>query len=420
MTDGTAHTARPADPADLDVPGRAGDVVAPRYGTRSLADVLPSLLARLAPGGDDGPGADEPETDVVGLPLAGRRVVLLVVDGLGSRQLARRPGVAPLLDRLPGSDVDAVFPSTTVSSITSIGTGMPPSRHGLVGYAFALPEHGQPLAGLSWRVGLRGGGFDARGVVVPEALQPHPTALERAAAAGVATTVVVDPDFPDSGLTRAALRGGQRRTARGLRETLALALEAVTAPDAPALVYAHHPQVDRAGHVHGACSPEWADAVRDVDAALGELAPDLPDDVTVLVTADHGMLDAPESRVTELADHPELLDGVRVLAGEPRVRHVALEPDADPEAVAARWRAVLGARALVVPRAVALPWFGPDPTDAARTHVGDLVVLARGGTLVHERVDPHGGRHLGQHGGPSAAERLVPLRALTHDTLVGA
>lgn len=419
MADGQTSDAGAPDPADVHVPADAAAVTVPRYGTASLAEVLPAVLHRLAPDADATTGGT-PAGDPLDLPLAGRRVVLLVVDGLGSRQLARAPGVAPLLERLPGGDVDAVFPSTTVSSITSIGTGLPPSQHGLVGYAFPLPDHDQPLAGLSWRVGLRGGGFDARQVVVPEALQPYPTALERAAAAGIATTAVVDPEFPDSGLTRAALRGGQRRTARGLRETLALALEAVTAPDAPALAYAHHPLVDWAGHVSGACSPEWADAVRDVDTALAEVGRDLPDDVTVLVTADHGMLDAPEPDVTELADHPELLDGVRVLAGEPRVRHLALEPGADRDEVAARWRRTLGERALVVPREVALPWFGPDPTEAARTHVGDLVVLARRGTLVHERVDPHGGRHLGQHGGPTTAERLVPLRALTRDAAVGA
>ena len=84
----------------------------------------------------------------------------------------------------------------------------------------------------------------------------------------------------------------------------------------------------------------------------------------------------------------------------------------EAQLVAGRWRAELGDRALVLPREEALPLFGPDPSDEAQRHIGDLVVVARHGTLVHERVDPHGGRHTGQHGGPTTAERLVPLRRL--------
>ncbi len=395
-------TPLPTSPVDVAVPDDPAALEAPRYGSHSLADLVPAVTAHLR--------GEEPPP--LGAGLRTSKVVVLVVDGLGSRQLARVPDVAPLLRRLPGEDVDAVFPSTTVASIASIGTGLPPSRHGLVGYAFALPGHDHPLNGLGWRIGLRGGGYDARSEVVPEALQPHPTALERAAEDGIAVTVVVDDDFPDSGLTRAALRGGERRTARGLTPTLDLAVEAVARADGAALAYCHHPLVDWAGHTEGACSPAWCDAVSDVDAALADLRRRLPDDVTVLVTSDHGMLTVPDEDVVELADHPTLLEGVRVLAGEPRVRQLALEPGADAAAVAGRWRSELGDRALVLDRATALPLFGPDPSPTARRHVGDIVVLARHGTLVHERVDPHGGRHRGQHGGLSRAERLVPLRRL--------
>lgn len=394
----------PPDPADLAVPSTAAGLVVPRYGSRTLADLVPAVVDHLT---RTGPAARPP---VAGLDA--ERVVVLVVDGLGSRQLARVRGVAPTLSSLPGDDVDAVFPTTTVASLASIGTGRPPSQHGLVGYCMPLPGHDQPLNGLGWRIGLRGGGYDAREEVVPEELQPAPTAFETAAAAGVDVTVVVDDDFPDSGLTRAALRGGARRTARGLTATLHVALGGLAAADGPALAYAHHPLVDWAGHTSGACSDDWCDAVAAVDATLGRLRGDLPPGTVVLVTADHGMLTVPDADVVELADHPSLLDGVRVLAGEPRVRHLALDDGVDLDRIARHWRSVLGDRALVLTREQALPLFGPDPSPAGRRHVGDLVVLARRGSLVHERVDPHGGRHRGQHGGPTTAERLVPLRRL--------
>ncbi len=392
-----------SDPADVELPRRAEQITAPRYGTASLADVLPSVLHHLTDG-----RAGAARTP---LPAVGRGVVLLVVDGLGSRQLARHPDAAPLLSSLTG-DVDAVFPSTTVASIASIGTGLPPAQHGLVGYAFPVPGHDHPLAGLRWHIGKRGGGFDARSIVVPEQLQPEPTCFEQAAAAGVGTTVVLAPGFVDSGLTRAALRGGDRITARGLEASLDVACTRVAQAQGQALAYVHHPDVDHAGHEDGADSPRWRAAVAEVDRVLRAVQRRLPPHVTVLVTSDHGMLTIPPREVIDLADHPELRDGVRVLAGEPRVRTLSLHDGEDPGEVAARWRATLGERAVVATRSEALRLYGPRPTATALAHMGELVVLPRFGTIVDASVDPRGARHVGQHGGPTRAERLVPLRAV--------
>ncbi|HET8788975.1 MAG TPA: alkaline phosphatase family protein, partial [Actinomycetes bacterium] len=103
----------------------------PRYGEASLADLLPSLLAAL-----DVPGFANP----LGVePL--RRACLLVVDGLGWELLGANRRVAPVLAAAAerGRPVTTGFPSTTATSLASIGTGLPPGRHGLVGYTIALP-----------------------------------------------------------------------------------------------------------------------------------------------------------------------------------------------------------------------------------------------------------------------------------------
>lgn len=391
----------------------------PRYGHASLAEVVPTVVAGLlgatARADVTGGGAARPGAVAEILADLPPRVVLLVVDGLGAALLAEHARAAPTVSALPGGTIDAVFPSTTVSSLASIGTGAPPAQHGLVGYAWPLADHEQPLSGLSWRIGLRGGGSDARSVVVPEQLQPAPTALEVAAAADVAVTTVLRSEFLDSGLTRAALRGGQRVAADGLGAVLHRAVEEVCRADGPALAYAHHGDVDTAGHQHGPHSSEVTDAVADVDRALAPLLDSLPSDVAVVVTADHGMVEVPDEAFVELSDRPDLLDGVRVLAGEPRARHLALDAGADRAAIARRWAATLGDRAEVLTREQALPLFGPTPTRRAHDAIGDLVVIDHGGGLVHERVDPHGGRLRGHHGGSSDAERLVPLRRLVAD-----
>lgn len=336
----------------------------------------------------------------------------MVADGLGWHQLQAAADDAPFLAGATGRVIDAVAPTTTVSALASIGTGRTPGWHGLVGYTVPHPDHSQPFNPLTWRIGMRGGGADARTGIVPEALQPAPTALERAQAAGVATTVIVHPTFLDSGLTRAVLRGGSRIGTEGLPDTLAAAALQAAGPGRR-LVYAHHGAIDTAGHAHGPFSGPWREALRELDGALATTVADLPPDVTVVVTADHGMIEVPDEDVLEAADLDALAEDVRVLAGEPRFRQLACEPGAAEE-VAARWHGAVGDRAEVVLRddAIRAGWFGPEVSESARRLLGDVLVAMRRGTVVHRRVDPRGGRHRGQHGSLTVEELEVPLLLL--------
>lgn len=377
------------------------DLVPPRYGTASLAELVPSAVAALTGVGVDHLG--------LGAPAA---VIVLVVDGLGAELLDANAEFAPFLSSRSEMVLDAAFPTTTATSLTTIGTGRPPGQHGLVGFTIGLPDEDQPLNLLSWRVGLRGGGHDARQRHVPEALQPRPTALETAASLGIGTTVVVHPDFLDSGLTRAGLRGGQRIGAVGLDATLDAAL-AATAGSAPALVYVHHGDLDSAGHSDGPGSERWCEELIELDRGVERAAHRLAPGSLLLVTADHGMVTVPEEDTFELSHADGLLEGVRVLAGEPRVRHLHTIPGATADVVAA-WRSELADRATVLPRedAITRGWFGPvEP--ALATRIGDVVVVAHHGSLPHHRVDAHHGRQLGQHGGMSTSEVRVPLKQIT-------
>src|ERR1700689_939268 len=102
----------------------------PRYGEASLADLASSLLASL--------GAGEPNP--LGLPPAAR-VCLLIIDGLGWELLRDHQAAAPFLSELatPRRPLTAGFPATTVTSLSSLGTGRPPGQHGMLGYQVAVP-----------------------------------------------------------------------------------------------------------------------------------------------------------------------------------------------------------------------------------------------------------------------------------------
>jgi Type I phosphodiesterase / nucleotide pyrophosphatase len=377
----------------------------PRYGEASLSDLMPSLLAAL-----DVPGFANP----LGVePL--RRACVLVADGLGWELLLANRRAAPALAAAAerGGPLTTGFPSTTATSLASIGTGLPPGRHGLVGYTIALPGMERAFNCLRWSPYGLGGSKDLRDRFVPERAQPEPTAFEIAAADGVEVTLVGAGEYAASGFTRAALRGGDYWRTHSLGDQATGALRSL-GKGRRSLVYLYHPDLDRTGHVRGAGTEAWRLELAHVDLLVTHITERLGGDAALFVTGDHGMVDLrPEQRV-DLADQPELAAGVRLLAGEARARHVHTQRGAADDVLAA-WRGLLGHAMWVLPgeEAIAAGWFGPEVTDDARARIGDVVAAAHGPIgVVQREVDPTQAILTGHHGSMTPAEQLVPFLEL--------
>jgi hypothetical protein len=380
------------------------DLVLPRYGERSLAEVLPALLIAL--------GVPTPEAGSAGalaVPPV-RAAGLLLVDGLGADQLRRYAADAPFLASLPDlGPLTAGFPSSTSTSLTSLGTGTAPGAHGMVGITMRVEvgKYALLLHTLQWTEhGVRSP-MDLRDPFPPERIQPGRTALERAAAAGVDVTVVSSRRFEKSGLTRAALRGGKFRGVTALGD---LAAEMITALSGPGrrFCYGYHADLDGLGHDHGPGSLAWRMQLAEVDRLAALVAEHLPSDAVLAVTGDHGMVTV--DRRIDADTHPDLQRNVDLLGGDPRSRLVYARKGAASD-VLATWQEVLGDAARVVSREQALAdgWFGPLSSRFA-DRIGDVVVAARDGTAVVRSVaEPGLSRLPGQHGALSAEEQWVPL-----------
>ncbi|MBV8542747.1 MAG: alkaline phosphatase family protein [Pseudonocardiales bacterium] len=380
----------------------------PGAGQASLADVVPALLSALGVAGF---------TDRLGLNPA-RGVCLLLVDGLGWRSLREHPGDAPFLMSLTeGSEpITAGFPATTATSVAAIGTGVPAGRHGIVGYTFATPE-GDLINALSWHTHGGGERVDLRERFVPEDIQPRPTALERAAAAGVRVTQAVPHVHRDSGLNRVALRGADFQGVHALGDLAASALTAVSG-GGRSLCYAYHGDLDLLGHVYGVGSLPWRLQLAHVDRLAAGIAEGLPSGAHLVVIADHGMVTVPEEGRLDFDTEPALRAGVRLLGGDPRARYVYTEPGATDDVLAA-WEELIGDRAWIRTRdeAIAAGWFGPVVEHRIRDRIGDLIVAARTDfAVVRSRVSPTLSRLIGHHGSLTPDEQLVPLLVYRPDS----
>jgi hypothetical protein len=130
-------------PLAADVSPAAAPPVIPAYEFSTLSDLTPAIGAHL--------GVPGYRHDVLLLPDSERYVVVLV-DGLGFHLVRQAIRDAPYFASLlgDGAAITAGIPSTTATSVASIGTGLTPGQHGLVGYTSRVPGTTEILNALTW------------------------------------------------------------------------------------------------------------------------------------------------------------------------------------------------------------------------------------------------------------------------------
>lgn len=384
------------------------DTLKPDYGGGGIVNLMASILR--------GRGGESDYADAELLPagdLAGvTNVLLLVIDGLGADWLRERSPTG-LLSRHRLGTLTSVFPSTTATAITSYLTGDGPLQHGLTGWYTWFSElacvmtvlPGTPRYG---GVPYRRAGldpvrlFDHRPVfarIETQSLVLSPAHIARSdynlAHTGPAA-VLPFTDLPDL----------FRQAARALRRDRE-----------PKFIYAYWPELDSIGHHQGMGTPAAAAHLRLLEQGLTDfLVSAAGTDTLLLVTSDHGQVDVAAADQIDLADHPGLAECLALpLCGEPRAAFCYLRSGYEGRFLD-YCRGALGGLAEVRPSRdlVAAGYFGrgaAHPRFGER--IGDYCLLPRGARIIRQTLPFEERKTLiGQHGGLSRAELLVPLCAL--------
>jgi hypothetical protein len=339
---------------------------------------------------------------------AHEHLVFVLVDGLGSellRELAR--GRGGFLSSLANEPLRAVFPSTTAVALTSLATGEHPARHGIPGWWTHLPERGVTCEILPFVERFSKRSLIDLGIG-SETVLPLPSLMRRFDRDRV---VVTRAYIAGSTYSRYWAGGAPSLGYERIRDGVDAVIGRVLSARQPSYTHLYLNQLDSLCHELGIGHPEVAKLFELIDHELERLRAALGGRARLLITADHGHIDAGAAR--EIAHDGEAMTLLRCPpSGEPRVPLFHVQPGQGE-----RFREVFARdhgeafALLTLDEAAGLGLLGPEPlSDHARAHFGDFLALSAGTQTLHyrdPRLKPH--RHVGVHAGLSPAEMAVPL-----------
>lgn len=333
--------------------------------------------------------------------------LFVLVDAMGSFEVDRLPGDT-FLRRTRRLDLQSVFLSTTACALSTLASGEWPARHAVPGWWAYLEEQKLDIVTLPFVERGTGRALEELGVSI-DALCPLPSIWERA---GEGVTNLVPAPYVDSVYTSYLAGRALRLGYEDADEAIGMA-EEIARRRGSRLVYLYLPQYDAAAHEKGTDDESVRALLASLDEKLGALADRLRGVATMVVSADHGQVNTPDSQRIHLSPDDELLEMLATVpSAEMTVPFFHVKPG-EEQRFGELFRKRLGDRfaLLSVDEVERLELLGPGPlSPTMRRRVGSFVGIAAEPVQLHAaapRLDAPS--FVGVHGGLRPQEMRIPL-----------
>lgn len=357
---------------------------------RSILSVTASVLGHFGVAGC--PHQTLPELDAL-LEKGYRHIVLMLFDGLGVSALHKHLPEDAFLRRQLLTCVSSVFPPTTVAATTVFNTGKSPAENGWLGWDQYFEEIGENVT--VFRNTLQSTGAPAADYDLPQKAIPYISVFDRIKEASPGAEAFAVSPFSKHRIksVRKLTRTVRRLTKSGKNQ----------------YIYTYWYQPDSLMHKYGVGSPEVKKCVRALNKKLERLCGKLKDTL-IIVTADHGHIDA---KPLYLEDYPDILEMlIRPTSIEPRALALFVkEPYKD--VFTEKWNAVFGEHFLLLSSEEALSmklFGGGEAHPRTEGFIGDFLAVATGEYYINNRRGGHVFK--GVHAGLTEDEMTVPLIAV--------
>ncbi|MBN2459227.1 alkaline phosphatase family protein [Candidatus Woesearchaeota archaeon] len=334
-------------------------------------------------------------------------IILIVIDGLGYDYLMRN-GKGSFLKKHLRKSITSTFPSTTASAITAFNTGVAPQQHAITGWFTWLKELGAVFTILPFVP--RYNNHSGR-TLEPKAIFDYSTFESRLK---ISTYKLYPKKIVKSDYTSSNSKGANLMPYTAQSSFFKAIVKLAKLDRKKKFIHAYWPGFDTECHHHSPKSKKALLHFKKLDRGLGLFIKKMQGTSSIIIiTADHGQIDVPVKSRISLKDHPELAKTLALpLCGEPRAAYCYVHaPKAKQFEKYAKTKLKKCCWLFKSEDLISKNWFGlfkPNPKLLDR--VGDYVLVMKKDYVIKDFLITEKEHFLlGNHGGVSRQEMLVPL-----------
>jgi len=398
----------------------------PQYQNNCISNI-PDLIKEILNINNNNPSLYKRTTEKTGLEQ-NKKVVLIVIDGLGYNQFLNQQKNDPLLTNITNKGIvrplTSVFPSQTTNALTTLNTGLTPQEHGLFEYFLYLKNIGIINSLKFERVKQK-----TKRTLTDEGINPNSLLLKGKTIHNTLNendiktfthTNIANAFCPCSKILFQGSNIKPAQTASDLIAGLRKNLE--ENKDKTAYFFVHIDTPDAIAHKYGPNSPQYYTELSNITYLLNnelvqKLDPKTAKDTLLLLTADHGGVDVDIEKTVFLpktALHMQTGINQEPITPIGSYREIFLHIEETKLAETKQWlHKKIGDKAQIIETAEATKegLFGIDQvSEGFFERAGNLLILPYGNqTIWFKDSSEREINYLGQHGGLSRQEMLVPF-----------
>jgi predicted AlkP superfamily pyrophosphatase or phosphodiesterase len=378
----------------------------PNYRDSSIVNLMSSLLHAFEGTSDYAPLALLPASSLSDT----RNVILMVFDGFGYEFLLKQESGSIFHKNLRGK-MTSVFPSTTAAGVTTFLTGLAPQQHAVTGWFMHLKE----LGGVATTLRFRPRCCDAslrRDGVRPDILYGNYANSFRQIRRH--TYSLQHKELSDTDYTTSMNPFSEKIPFTSFYGCLRQIQTIITSHDERKFILAYWDGIDARSHDCGTESLEVIRHYYELAEGIASLVKALVDtDTTLIITADHGLIDTEPSKTIQVKHHPGLRETLILpLCGEPRVAYCYVRPSKIEQFEEYVEQHFTGMGELYrSEKLIHKGWFGLfEPDLRLSERIGDYVLIMRENYVIRDfLLGEEENFHKADHGGVSKEEMFVPL-----------
>ncbi len=375
----------------------------PNYKDGSIVNLMSSIKKSFG-----GSSEYKPLAGFNNSKIAGKTIVLIVIDGLGY-EFIQKYGRDTFLSKNLKDKITSVFPATTASAMTAFSTGVPSQQHGLTGWFVYLKELGAVTTVLPFRTRAGNLSLAENGINYKDIFSQESFFKEL----GTPSFYIGSGKYIDSDYSRTAHEGAKRLPFSSLK-SFTQQIQKLISDSQRKYVLAYWDGFDMLSHIHGNNSQEVRNHFAMLDKEIKSLSKILKEKNAVLIiSADHGFIDTGAQDIVYLENHPRLKETLALpLAGDSRAVYCYVKPGKTKEfekymkTVLKNYCHLYQSKDLLEEG-----FFGLyKPHEKLLDRIGDYTIIMKKSYIMKDEVlgeERH--NFIGHHSGMSKEEMFVPL-----------